>query len=151
MEFGGCLERISVEAERSEAQVLIDGLPLRFESLFAAFDEATSTDSELKHRWDWEVAKQGDIYCLDLVIYAGERKTIDFQTLNRAAFIFSLAIGEEVEKLPLILVEEETDQVTDLHPVKAEREASCISKDRQSVRLFCIQLGEQHQHKSLSI
>jgi hypothetical protein len=112
MEFGGCLERVSVEAERSEAQVLIDGLPLRFESLFAAFDVATSTGSEQKHRQDWEVAKQGNIYCLDLVIYAGERKTIDFQTLNRAAFLFSLAIGEEVEKRPLILVEEETDQVT---------------------------------------
>lgn len=111
MEFGGCLDRVSVETDSTKAQVNINGIPLRFDSLYAAFEEAAPEDG-IKQGWDWVVTKQGNVYGLDLVIYEGQRKTIDFHVLNKAAFLFSLAIGDAVENQPQIVVEEEAGQVT---------------------------------------
>jgi hypothetical protein len=120
MEFGGCLERMSIEQEGAVAQVQINGLPLRFESLYAAFEGdgenhlnyGEKNVSSATAGWNWEWSKQGDIYGLDLVIYAGERQTIDFQAMDKAAFLFSLAIGDSVKELPLIVIEEEAEHVT---------------------------------------
>ncbi|TFE27154.1 hypothetical protein [Cohnella luojiensis] len=113
MEFGGCLDRVSIETEGTKSQVVVNGLPLQFECLYAAFDEALAVDGgELGRGLDWEVTKQGNVYGLDLVIYEGQRKTIDFQALNKAAFLFSIAIGEAVENLPPITVVEEAGNVT---------------------------------------
>lgn len=112
MEFGGCLDRVSVETEGTKAQVRINGLPVRFESLYSAFEEVSSEVTGQKRGWDWEVTKQGDDYGLDLIIYTGQRKTIDFQALNKAAFLISLAIGDASEELPSIVVDEEAGQVT---------------------------------------
>lgn len=112
MEFGGCLDHVSVEAEGTKAQVIINGLPVRFESLYAAFEEASAEVTGQKRGWDWEVTKQGESYGLDLVIYAGQRKTIDFGALNKAAFLISLAIGDAAEELPPIVIEEEEGHVT---------------------------------------
>jgi hypothetical protein len=112
MEFGGCLDRVSIETEGTKVQVVINGLPLQFESLYSAFEESSTDDSEEQRGWGWEVTKQEKSYGLDLIIYTGQKKTIDFQSLNKAAFLFSLAIGETVEKLPNIVVEEEAGHVT---------------------------------------
>ncbi|WP_373232766.1 hypothetical protein [Cohnella sp.] len=112
MEFGGCLDRVSFVTEGTRAQVDISGMPLRFESLYAAFDEVSAEVTGQKRGWDWEITKQGDVYGLDLIIYTGQRKTIDFDALNKAAFLISLAIGDAAEKLPPLVVEEEEGHVT---------------------------------------
>ncbi|MFX3635643.1 MAG: hypothetical protein ACE3L7_18925 [Candidatus Pristimantibacillus sp.] len=113
MEFGGCLDRVSLDTNGPTAQVAINGLPLRFERLYAAFDESLVAEDRTEQRdWGWEVTKQEHCYGLDLIIYAGQRKAIDFQALNKAAFLFSLAIGETVESSPQIVVVEEGAQVT---------------------------------------
>ncbi|WP_438350245.1 hypothetical protein ACP8HI_06175 [Paenibacillus sp. FA6] len=115
MEFGGLLDDVSIETEGTKAQVVINGLPLRFDSIYAAFEEGMAADSAEKEQqgWSWEVSKQGqgESVGLDLVIYAGQRKVIDFHTLKKSAFLISLAIGEVVERLPLITVVEEAGHV----------------------------------------
>ncbi len=136
MEFGGCLDRISIETEGTKALVIINELPLSLDSLYAAFDETSAVDSG-EQGWGWEVTKEGVNYGLDLIIYSGQRKTIDFQALNKAAFLFSLAIDVEVEKQPHIWVLEEVDQVT----------ARVIANSGNgSVREICIPFRPNDKH-----
>lgn len=110
MEIGGCLAGVSIDVEGTKAEVNFNGLPLRFDSLYAAFGEEPYADSDVQRKW--EVTKQDETYCIDLVIYSGERKSIDFHTLNKAVFLFSAAVGEAAEKLPQIMVVEAGDHVT---------------------------------------
>ncbi|MEC0093826.1 hypothetical protein [Paenibacillus macquariensis] len=112
LEFGGCLDGVNVTTKESKAEVEIDGIPLRMDNVYAAFDVMSDVDGKEHRGWDWEVTVQEHYVGLDLVIYTGERKIIDFNELNRAAFLFSLAIGEVVEKLPDISVTEEAGHVT---------------------------------------
>ncbi|MNP13788.1 hypothetical protein D3C76_1060830 [compost metagenome] len=111
MEFGGVLEDVSIVAKGRTAQVIINGLPLRFECLYAAFEEAPVVGSKEQRHWSWEVTNQGESIGLDMVIYAGQRKTIDFLALNKAAFLFSLACGQLVEEMPQIKIVEEVAYV----------------------------------------
>ncbi|MFD0618324.1 hypothetical protein ACFQZR_12705 [Paenibacillus sp. GCM10027629] len=113
MEFGGCLDGVRIVAEGARAEVEINGLPLRVDNVYAAFDELLAMDSGGEQRgWNWEVTALEQRIGLDFVIYSGGRRTIDFHALNRAAFLFSLAIGEVVENLPDISVIEEAGFVT---------------------------------------
>jgi hypothetical protein len=109
MELGGCMDRVSVDTNGAEAQVVINGLTLRFDSLYAAFGV---NSSDVMRDWEWEVNKSDNSYGLDLTIYGGRRQTIDFQALDKAAFLISLAIGEAAEKVEQIAVVEEAEQVT---------------------------------------
>jgi hypothetical protein len=119
MEFGGCLERVRLEKQGAKAQVIIDEMVLRFESVYAVFEESEETRSPCEEElssslagWDWEISKEGDIYGLDLIIHRGEKRTIDFMALNKAAFLFSLSIGDLEGLHPQITLLEEADQVT---------------------------------------
>jgi hypothetical protein len=111
MEFGGCLDGVNVKMKEGKAEVEIDGLPLRIDNVYAAFDLVSATESEQPY-WGWEVIVKEEYVGLDFVIYSGERRTIDFDALNKAAFLFSLAVGEVVEQMPNVLVVEEAGQVT---------------------------------------
>lgn len=57
--------------------------------------------------WRWEIVREGGTCGLDLVIHAGERRTIDFRALGKAAFLFSFAIGGKAERPPTVMVTEE--------------------------------------------
>lgn len=108
LEFGGCLDGVSVTTKKANAEVEIDGIPLHVDNVYAAFD--MGLDSEQQRGWEVNIKEES--VGLDLVIYTGERRTIDFHKLNRAAFLFSLAIGEAVENLPEVRVVEEANHVT---------------------------------------
>lgn len=111
MEFGGSLDGVDFEQAGSVTHVLIDGLPLRFESIYAAFEGEGAPSPSCGHRssspgtagWGWEVTRQQERVGLDLVIYAGERERIDFKALDKAAFLFSVVMGGEPAKKPLLL------------------------------------------------
>ncbi|WP_152393169.1 hypothetical protein [Paenibacillus guangzhouensis] len=112
MEIGGCLDGVSMQTEGASAEVVINGLPLRLDNIFAAFDEQLDSNMKEQRCWNWEVTKLEQCIGLDFVIYAGERSTIDFHALDRAAFLFTLAIGELVDSLPEISIIEEDGHVT---------------------------------------
>lgn len=112
LEFGGCLDGVSVTTKEAKAEVEIDGIPLLIDNVYAAFDVELDIDRGGQRGWNWEVTVHEQFVGLDLVIYAGERRLIDFNKLNRAAFLFSLAIGEVAENLPEIRVVEEGNYVT---------------------------------------
>jgi len=112
LEIGGCLEGVRRNTEGARAEIEINGFPLRIDNIYAAFDEQLATDISEQRSWNWEVTELEQRIGLDFIIYAGERKTIDFHALNRAAFLFTLAIGDAVEKLPDMSITEEDGHVT---------------------------------------
>lgn len=93
VEVGGCLDRVSSEAEGERAEASIGGLLARLRILFAAFAAEPDRNEREGGRWEWELTRNSDIICFDLVLHAGELRTLDFNAMSKAAFLFSLVIG----------------------------------------------------------
>lgn len=109
VEIGGFLDHICTDTDGARAHATIGGITLGLRTLFAALGIASDHDDERSRSWGWEVAKKNDIVCFDLVLYAGERKILDFVSMSKAAFLFSLVIDEAE---PEIVVEEGENTVT---------------------------------------
>lgn len=91
LEFGGCLNNVNGLSSGDRASFTIGGLEVRIATLFATFDDWTD-------RARWEVGKNEEVCFADLVIYTGEKKTMDFRSMREAAFLFSLTLGEQASR-----------------------------------------------------
>ncbi|NIK78997.1 hypothetical protein FHS15_004143 [Paenibacillus castaneae] len=95
LEIGGALEHVSPVVEKDSVILRIGETLVSLRTWFTAFDDqAAGTASR---DWSWEVTKVDNVLGIDLVLHTGEKRVIDFQKLNEAAFLFSLCIGEGLE------------------------------------------------------
>lgn len=108
VELGGFLDQVYAEADGARAYTTIGGNTIVLRSLFAAFEYASVSDDERNRDWEWEVTKENETISFDLILYSGERSRLDFNSMNKAAFLFSLVIDETE---PEIIVEEGEDAV----------------------------------------
>lgn len=95
LEIGGALDQVSTVVEKGSVSLRIGETLVSLRSWFAAFDDQSA--GEAVRDWSWEVTREGDLLGIDLVLHTGEKKVIDFQKMNEAAFLFSLCIGEGVD------------------------------------------------------
>ncbi|MBB6672734.1 hypothetical protein [Cohnella nanjingensis] len=113
MEIGGALDRVAAESNGRALTAAIGPIPIKLQTLFASFHERLEDvegDADRKG-WRWEIAREEEALCADLVLYSGVRKTIDFRALRKAAFLFSFSVGE-ASPWPQIAVEEQGERVT---------------------------------------
>lgn len=94
LEIGGCLERISAQTDQDGAEVRIHNTPVRLHSWHTAFGNTLPDEAA---PWKWEINRVEGVMGIDLVIYAGQRKTIEFRNMSSAAFLFSLIFGHREE------------------------------------------------------
>lgn len=92
LEIGGSLDRITAESVDGGAVVIIGDVKLRLRGLFARF---VGRETQLVQEPEWEITRNVHTISIDLVLYSGERREIDFTVLEQAAVIFALSIGEE--------------------------------------------------------
>ena len=93
LEIGGCLDGITAESTEEGARILIGGAEFILTTWFAAF----SGHEGAQRSWAWEVRKaeeEGRID-VDMVLYSGPRKSINFTSLQQAAMVFSLEVQPE--------------------------------------------------------
>ncbi|MDQ0060563.1 hypothetical protein [Paenibacillus harenae] len=108
LEIGGHLDRISAHADRDGAVIGIHNTPVRLRSWHMAFGNAHSDEAV---PWKWEINREEGVMGIDLVIYAGQRKTIDFRNISRAAFLFSLLFGTREEEDFVPEIEEDAEHI----------------------------------------
>lgn len=108
VELGGFLDHVYAEADGARAHLTIGGHTVQLLTLFTAFELAPGNDDGRSRGWTWEVTKKNDLICFDLVLYSGERRKLDFDSMSKAAFLFSLVI-DKIESE--IVVEEGEDAV----------------------------------------
>ncbi|MFD0714359.1 hypothetical protein [Paenibacillus sp. GCM10027626] len=97
LEIGGSIERVESKLEAKEAIIRIGGeagITVQLYNWFAAFDDRQSGDAF----WRWEINEENGVLGIDWVIYSGERRTIDFRELNKAALLFSIMLNNEEQK-----------------------------------------------------
>ncbi|WP_169088079.1 hypothetical protein [Paenibacillus sp. PL91] len=108
IELGGCLEHVSSEAIDERAEAIIGGCKVSLRTLFAAFELEPDQDKKRSGDRKWELTRDSGIICFDLILHAGEARTLDFEAMSKAAVLFSLVIGEAE---PAITVESREDVV----------------------------------------
>ncbi|MDF2959674.1 MAG: hypothetical protein K0S39_1409 [Paenibacillus sp.] len=87
-EIGGSLERVEADAFARDSEavaVQMAGITMTVKKLFSAFDGEQP---------GWELVSDGEKLCLDYVIYAGEKKRIDFRSLQQALLVFAFRLSE---------------------------------------------------------
>lgn len=98
-ELGGNVDGVSGSVDGDTVHIRIDETLIAIKRLYAVFSNGQSPERQ----WQWEQSQQrkqpnsgenddGSLN-FDCVIHAGERKTIDFRTIERAAMLFSFAMG----------------------------------------------------------
>jgi len=118
LEFGGALDSSYAETEGGKATIRIGRTGVHVRRWFGAFDEGTEPAAR---EWEWEIERTRDALCLDLVVYRGEPRTIDFRALRRAAFLFSLSVGDAPPAFELTVAESQ-DTVAASGPFGPEEE-----------------------------
>jgi hypothetical protein len=105
LEIGGCLEGIAAESTEEGARIIIGEAEFGLTTWFAAF----SGHAGAQRSWAWEIHKAEDRIDIDMILYSGPRKIIDFISLQQAALVFSLEIQPETEDYsdPLLEMTEE--------------------------------------------
>lgn len=99
LEIGGCLEGIGTESAEDGVVIRISETLIRLTTWFAVF----TGHSGAKQNWTWEIHRNEDAVFVDMVLYSGPRKSIDFTSLRQAAFVFSLDIqGDGDLSIPLV-------------------------------------------------
>ncbi|WP_372661098.1 hypothetical protein [Cohnella sp.] len=99
MEIGGCLDRVVGDSNDSDAVIWIGKIRMLLQTWYAAFTEESVFQAPLK----WEIHDDGRTFNVDLIIYSGERRSIDFRLLQEAAFLFSFVIdSDETPPAPMI-------------------------------------------------
>ncbi|MBD2872178.1 hypothetical protein [Paenibacillus arenilitoris] len=108
LELGGRLAGVRAVADGSAARIIIGQESIDVHAWFAAFREEAAEE----RAFEWEVNELGeDKLGVDLVVYSGERRTIDFRKMREAGFVFSLRIGGE-DELPAPSLRREGDRLT---------------------------------------
>jgi hypothetical protein len=105
LEIGGNLNNVNAVSAGDRAAFTLDGLNVQVATLFAAFDDGTD-----RERWEWEIGRKDEVCFADLVIYSGDKKTIDFRSMREAAFLFSMALGEKASRFEAV-VEHDSERV----------------------------------------
>ncbi|KAI7259066.1 hypothetical protein KC345_g10406 [Hortaea werneckii] len=95
LEIGGSLDGVTADAVDGGAIVSIGGVKLELNGLYARFAGGATA---LVQNPEWEIVHSGDNLCLDLVLYSGERRRIDFTALDEAAVVFALSVREDEER-----------------------------------------------------
>lgn len=92
LEIGGSLGGVTAEAVDGGARVSIGGVKLSLRGLYARF---AGRETPLVREPKWEITRTDGRIGLDLVLYSGERREIDFTALEQAAVIFALSVEEK--------------------------------------------------------
>jgi len=113
LELDGYLNDILCDSDGQTVQLKVGSTTLQLRKWFAAFDVKNDTMRGLQQQ-EWQINKlDNGKWGLDLVIYNGESKQIDFRKLDQAAFVFSLALNS-----PGGLVSIETEEDSQLIKLK---------------------------------
>ncbi|WP_171683475.1 hypothetical protein [Paenibacillus planticolens] len=126
LEFGGHLEGIVPDLNGAEASVKIGDTQVQLRSLYAIFGEESASLA-------WRVSQDQSAFGLDLVLYEGEPKVIDFHTIQRAALLLSLSLGDEL-MVPSFQITETEDSVT----------AALDSGEEEAMRMVSVPLKPRH-------
>lgn len=99
LEIGGGLEGIGTESAEDGVVIRISETLIRLTTWFAVF----TGHSGAKQNWTWEIHRNEEAIFVDMVLYSGPRKSINFTSLRQAAFVFSLDIeGDCDTSIPLV-------------------------------------------------
>ncbi|OKP99515.1 hypothetical protein [Paenibacillus sp. P46E] len=90
LEIGGHLDGVSAVSTREGAILRIGETECILTTWFAAF----TGHSGAQRDWTWEIQKTADLLLVELILYSGPRRTIDFKALQQAAMVFSLDIQQ---------------------------------------------------------
>ncbi|MHA6533111.1 hypothetical protein [Paenibacillus sp. BAC0078] len=90
LEIGGHLDGIHAESSGAGAIIRIGEVECMLTTWFAAF----TGHSGAQRDWTWEVQKTADLLLVELILYSGPRKRLDFTALQQAAMVFSLDIQQ---------------------------------------------------------
>jgi hypothetical protein len=99
MEIGGCLDNVVGESSNSGAVISVGKIQMLLRTWYAAF-----TENDVPHEpMMWEINKNGTTFHVDLIIYSGERRSIDFRSMQEAAFLFSFVMdSDEAPPAPML-------------------------------------------------
>jgi hypothetical protein len=106
MEIGGCLDQVVGESSDSGAVISIGKLDMLLRTWYAAFTE----DGVPHAPMIWEIHEDGRTFNVDLIIYSGERRSIDFRLMQEAAFLFSFVMDSD-ETPPAPMIEQDENQL----------------------------------------
>ncbi|UKS24538.1 hypothetical protein LOZ80_23300 [Paenibacillus sp. HWE-109] len=99
LEIGGCLDNVSGDSSDNGALISIGKLQMLLRTWYAAFTENNIPQAPLK----WEIQENGLTFNVDLILYSGERRSIDFRLIEEAAFLFSFVMDSaEAPQAPMI-------------------------------------------------
>jgi len=127
LELGGSLDDVHLSSDQQEATIRIGDREIRVQHWFSTFDPDPTGNAENDEEnqqqhgrqssqgsqggQGWEINEEGDVLGLDWVLYAGERRTIDFRSMSQAALSFSLTIdGQDQHFTPEVALTD--NQVT---------------------------------------
>lgn len=94
LEIGGCLDGIIAGPTEEGASIIIGGTAFNLTTWFAAF----SGHAGAVRSWAWEIHNAEDSINIDMILYTGPRRSIDFISLQQAALVFSLEVQPEHEE-----------------------------------------------------
>ncbi|WP_029192427.1 hypothetical protein [Paenibacillus harenae] len=100
LELGGQLAGVAAVADTDggEVTISIGQERIRLQTWFAAFSESEADAADRAPAFAWEINELGDKLGVDLVVYSGEPRIIDFRQITEAGFVFSLRIGSGSER-----------------------------------------------------
>ncbi|MGN7764137.1 hypothetical protein [Paenibacillus sp. 22594] len=90
LEIGGHLDGVTAVSTREGAIIRIGETECILTTWFAAF----TGHSGAQRDWTWEIQKTADLLLVELILYSGPRRNIDFTALQQAAMVFSLDIQQ---------------------------------------------------------
>ncbi|WP_339221669.1 hypothetical protein [Paenibacillus sp. FSL H8-0332] len=105
LEVGGALEGVTAGLTEEGAVISIGGVEFGLTTWFAAFSGQVDAGKGLA----WEVHKADGRMNIDMILYAGPQRILDFTSMQQAALVFSLAAGE-VGELSFASLLELTDE-----------------------------------------
>ncbi|WP_339312352.1 hypothetical protein [Paenibacillus sp. FSL M7-0896] len=105
LEVGGALEGVTAALTEEGTVITIAGTEFGLTTWFAAF----SGQADAGNRLVWELHKADGRMNIDMILYAGPRRMLDFTSMQQAALVFSLAAGEEgrLNSAPLLELTDE--------------------------------------------
>ncbi|MEK4003233.1 hypothetical protein [Paenibacillus sp. FSL H3-0333] len=101
LEVGGALEGVTAALTEEGTVITIAGTEFGLTTWFAAF----SGQADAGNRLVWELHKADGRMNIDMILYAGPRRMLDFTSMQQAALVFSLAAGEEGRLNSALLLE----------------------------------------------
>lgn len=86
-ELGGCLDGAQVSTEDAGVSLHLGDHTLKVKTVYGEFDGCPVTE--------WESSREGDKLCLDLVLYRGEPRLLDFHRIESACIVIAFEADGE--------------------------------------------------------